>query len=50
MLEGKLSLTKQANALNLLYLYSANFQSLLACRIDLKTIFVDARITQLKLL
>jgi len=36
--EGKISLISQANTLNLVHLYLANFQSFIACRIN----FIEA--------
>jgi len=36
MSEGKISVICQANTLNLIHLYLANFQSFIACRINFK--------------
>ena len=48
--QDQVSLFNQANALNLLYLYLANLQSLIACSIQFKIIFSEEEMKALKVL
>lgn len=46
--QGKLSVVDQRNTLNLLFLYQANIDSLIACRIELKHIFDMTELNKIK--
>lgn len=41
LIQGPMDFIKQSNVLNILHIYSANINSLLACRINLKEIFEE---------
>ena len=42
--EGKITLQKQSNVLNLLHIYQANINGMTACRIEMKEILPETEI------